>query len=219
MKLSEKLYENAKEIWEGYLTQDFVSELGKGTLAPDKFRFYMVQDYLYLLEYAKVFALGVAKSNDEEDMKKFAEMVYNVLHGEMNIHKHYMSRLGITPEELKNTKHAFANCSYTSYMLEVAYSQGALEILTAILACAWSYEMIGKHHSKIEGALEHPLYGEWTKGYSSNEYAEDTENIINWLDEMGKNISQKAIDNLIDIFVRCSRYERDFWDMAYKKEM
>lgn len=219
MKLTEILFEHAKPIWDGYLKQDFVAELGRGTLSKDRFRFYMVQDYLYLLQYSKVFALGIVKSRDEESMCRFAEMVHNTLQNEMNIHKHYMKRLGITEEELKTQKMAHANTSYTSYMLEVAYGQGVLEILAAILSCAWSYEMIGENHGKIKGACEHPLFGEWVQGYSSLEYAESTKDIIDWMDALGEGISKEALENLIDIFVRCSRYEHDFWEMAYQKEM
>ena len=86
MKLTDRLFEAVKDIWEGYLEQPFVKELGNGTLDKDKFRFYMVQDYRYLLQYAKVFALGVVKSDAEELMLRFAAMVNDTLDGEMNIH-------------------------------------------------------------------------------------------------------------------------------------
>ena len=72
----------------------FVKELGEGTLREDRFRFYMVQDYRYLLQYAKVFAMGVVKTEDEALMTRFSYMVHDTLDGEMNIHKAYMSRLG-----------------------------------------------------------------------------------------------------------------------------
>ena len=219
MKLTQALYENAKEIWDSYLKHPFVSELGNGTLAVDKFRFYLLQDYLYLLDYAKVFALGVAKSKNEESMRRFAYMVHNILNEEMSIHKHYMERLGITKEEVASAEKSLANTSYTSYMLEVAYSQGELAILTAILSCAWSYDMIGKHHAGIPGAATHPLFGEWVQGYSSEGYAKSTQEMIQWIDELGENISNAEKEELINIFIRCSRYEYAFWEMAYQKEM
>lgn len=219
MKLTERLYENVKEIWAGYLEQPFVKELAEGTLDPAKFRFYMVQDYRYLLQYAKVFALGVAKSDEEDLMRRFACMVHDVLDGEMNVHKIYMSRLGITEEEVARTKSSLTNQSYTSYMLDVAYKGGPLEILMAVLACAWSYQVIGEHHVKVPGALEHPLYGEWVQGYSSDSYKESTQEIIDCVDRLGADISLEQEAALTEIFINCSRYEKDFWDMAYAMEM
>ena len=129
MKLSNVLYESVKEIWQSYLQHPFVKGLGDGTLPEDAFRFYMLQDYLYLLEYSKVFALGVVKSKEEKLMRRFAKMVHNTLDGEMNIHKTYMKRLGISEQEIQNAKQSLANRSYTSYMLEVAYTGDVLEVL------------------------------------------------------------------------------------------
>ncbi|MBR4015878.1 MAG: thiaminase II [Anaerotignum sp.] len=219
MKLTDRLYEAAQEIWQGYLTQPFVKELGEGTLREDRFRFYMIQDYRYLLQYAKVFALGVVKSEEEGLMHRFANMVHETLDGEMKIHKAYMARLGISPEEVAATKTALANQSYTSYMLEEAYKGGVLEILVAVLSCAWSYQMIGEHHKTIPGALEHPLYGEWVQGYSGEEYCRNTEEIIDLVNAYGQNLSPEREAHLIEIFVNCSRYEQYFWDMAYDMSM
>ena len=145
MKLTDRLYEAAKPIWDGYLKQPFVKELGEGTLSMERFRFYMIQDYRYLLQYAKVFALGIVKAEEEELQRLFAGMVHDTLDGEMKVHKAYMARLGITDEEVTNTKTALCNQSYTSYMLRIAYEEGETEILTAILSCALSYEYIAKN--------------------------------------------------------------------------
>ncbi|MBM6829968.1 thiaminase II [Anaerotignum lactatifermentans] len=219
MKLTQRLYESVKEIWQGYLEQPFVKELAEGTLDPAKFRFYMIQDYRYLLQYAKVFALGVAKAEDEELMRRFACMVHDVLDGEMKVHKSYMARLGITEEEVAATKTALDNQSYTSYMLDEAYKGGCLEILMSVLACAWSYQVIGEHHATIPGALEHPLYGEWVQGYCSAEYRASTQEIIDCVDALGADITPEREAALTEIFVNCSRYETKFWDMAYAMEM
>ncbi|MEY8319746.1 thiaminase II [Lachnospiraceae bacterium 46-61] len=219
MKLSKILYESVEEIWKSYLQHPFVKQLGEGILSPDIFRYYMIQDYLYLLEYSKVFALGVVKSKQEKLMRKFASMVHNTLNEEMNIHKIYMERLGISEQEVTTSRQSLANRSYTSYMLEVAYNGDALDVLVAILCCAWSYQVIGEHHSNIPNALQHALYGEWIRGYSSEKYRKDIEELIALTDEWGKDISQNRIEELKTVFIHCSRYEYAFWDMSYKKEM
>ena len=128
-----------------------MKELGEGTLDLEKFRYYMIQDYRYLLQYAKVFALGVVKSRDEALMRRFAKMVNDTLDGEMKIHKAYMARLGITEEEVMNTPSHFINSAYTSYMLDEAFRGGVLEVITAVLSCAWSYQYIAAHLNEIPG--------------------------------------------------------------------
>ncbi|WP_304508731.1 thiaminase II [Anaerotignum sp.] len=219
MSLTDRLYEEVKDIWEGYLNQPFVKELGEGTLREDSFRFYMVQDYRYLLQYAKVFALGILKAEDEVLMRRFACMVHDTLDGEMDVHKIYMKRLGITNQEIATTKTALANQSYTSYMLDVAYKGDVLDVLVAVLSCAWSYQMIGQNLEKIPGALEHPLYGEWVAGYASAEYIRSVDEIMDAVNELGVDISVKKEDYLKEVFLNCCRYEKDFWEMAYHMDM
>lgn len=219
MQLTERLFESVKDIWAGYLEQPFVKELGNGTLDEKKFRFYMVQDYRYLLQYAKVFALGVVKSDDEVMMHRFAAMVNDTLDGEMKIHKAYMSRLGITNEEISSTPSSLVNSAYTSYMLDEAFRGGAMEIIIAVLSCAWSYAYIGEQLNKIPGAAEHPLFGEWVQGYVSEEYRRSTQDIMDVVNELGENISAEEEKKITEIFVKCSRYEKRFWDMAYSMEM
>lgn len=219
MLFTEKLYLGAKETWDQYLEQPFLKELAQGTLKEEAFRFYMVQDYLYLLQYAKIFALGVVKAHDEVLMRRFANMVHDTLDGEMNLHKDYMTRLGITKEEVAHTKTAFANQSYTSYMLDVSQRGDILDVLVAVLSCAWSYEMIGVEISKVEGTLTHPFYGEWVEGYSSEGYHQSVEEIKELVNEMAVGLSPTREDYLTQVYVNCCKYERDFWDMAYALDL
>ena len=52
MILTDYLFNEAKEIWDGYLNHPFIREIGEGILNKDKFRRYLIQDFLYLKEYA-----------------------------------------------------------------------------------------------------------------------------------------------------------------------
>ena len=219
MKLADRLYKTTEQLWNSYLEHPFVSGIADGSLDLDKFRFYMIQDYRYLLEYSKVFALGIVKSPREDVMRSFALMVKETLDGEMEIHKKYKSRLGITAEEVAEAKTALLNQSYTSYMLDVAFKGDALDILVAVLSCAWSYQFIGEHHADVPGALENETFGEWIEGYSCKDYRANTQDIINMVNELGDNISEEKAVYLEEVFMNCSRYEYGFWDMAYNKEM
>ena len=100
LSVSDRLHAAAAPIWEKCLRHPFVTGIGDGTLDVEKFRFFMLQDYLYLFDYAKVFALGVVKARDPRLMRLFARNVDAVLGGEMNIHRAYMKRLGITEEQV-----------------------------------------------------------------------------------------------------------------------
>ena len=215
MKLTDMLYDAVQDIWEQYGTHPFITQLSTGQLPVEKFLFYMIQDYLYLYEYARVFALGVVKAKDHSLMRAFSSMVESTLNGEMKTHESYMHRLGITEDELNTTQISLINSSYTNYMLSVGQNGDVLDILIAILSCAWSYQEIGRQAAKVPGSIDHPLYGEWVACYSGMEYGQVVDETLELVNRYGQNLSPDRVRQLTDIFVRCSRYELWFWDMAY----
>ena len=214
--VSYRLHDAAAPIWEACLKHPFVTGIGDGTLAVEKFRYFMLQDYLYLFDYARVFALGVVKARDPRLMRTFAANVDAILGGEMEIHRTYMARLGITEEQVFAVKPALDNLSYTNYMLSVASTGGPAEIVASILACSWSYAEIGQALAGIPGAAEHPFYGEWIRGYASDSYAATNHSLIELMDALAAGASGEQLARLTDIFVNCSRYELGFWDMAWE---
>lgn len=215
MKLSEILYLCSKDIWDSYYKHPFVKGIGNGKLEIEKFRYYMIQDYLYLLEYAKIFALGVVKAKDEKTMRIFAQLVDSILNSETNIHKDYMKRLGISKEEVAEAKPSLSNISYTNYMLWVSQNEGLLELIVTVLSCSWSYKLIADKLNETPGAAEHEFYGEWIRGYTSPEYDEVNTKVMNLVDKLGEKCPEEEIENLKTIFRNCSEYEYMFWDMAY----
>ena len=216
LSVSARLRQAAAPIWEECLRHPFVTGIGDGTLGVEKFQYFMLQDYLYLFDYARVFALGVVKARDPKLMRTFAENVNAILGGEMNIHRAYMERLGITEDQVFAVKPALNNTSYTHYMLAVAESGGPMEIVAAILACSWSYAEIGQALAKRPGAADHPFYGEWVRGYASENYAATNQALMALMDELAKDATGAQFDRLEEIFVNCSRYELGFWDMAWE---
>lgn len=213
--VSTRLHDAAAPVWEACLRHPFVTGIGDGTLDMEKFRYFMLQDYLYLFDYARVFALGVVKARDPELMRVFAANVDAILGGEMKIHRAYMKRLDITEEQVFSVKPALANLSYTNYMLSVAQTGGPMEIVASILACSWSYAEIGQALAAIPGAAEHPFYGEWIRGYASEEYAATNQALIELMDSLAADAGEDQLAYLTDVFVNCSRYELGFWDMAW----
>lgn len=215
MKLTEILYDSVKDIWDSYNKHPFVQGMENGTLDIEKFKYYMIQDYLYLLDYSKIFALGVVKARDEQTMRIFAGHVNSNLNTEMDIHKKYMERLNINEEEIHSTEKSLTNTSYTNYMLWVSQNGDILDLTVSLLSCSWSYKIIADKINKNEKTKDNEFFGEWINGYISEEYAEANDELIELADRLGKNASEEKINYLKEIFINCSKYEYMFWDMAY----
>lgn len=220
MSTVERLLKATEDIWAGYHTHPFVEGIKNGTLDEEKFRWYMIQDYWYLMEYTKVFAVGVAKSKSVETMKMFAKYIQAILDGEVNVHNGYMADFGITKEELEQTPIAQDNRSYTSYMLSVAYKGGEAEVLTAIFSCAYSYEVIAaKMVAECPSAPDHPRYGRWVRGYITERYVGNNVRLKEMLERLTVDYTEEQLRYLEEIFVACSRYEAAFWDMAWNRRI
>lgn len=215
MKTTQRLLLETKDIWQQYNHHPFVLGIQDGTLDKEKFRYYIVQDYLYLEDYARTFAVGVAKAKSLKTANLFAKYIA-VMNGELDVHSGYLAKLGITQEEINSTPRALDNLSYTSYMLRVAYEEGEAEILAGILSCAYSYEIIAKKIVENNPAsVGDEFYGDWVKGYISDRYAKDNAVLLEELDCLTENYTEKQIQHLVDIFVACSRYELAFWEMSW----
>lgn len=216
MKTTDQLLSSVNDIWATYSKHPFVLSIQDGTLDREKFKYYIIQDYLYLEEYAKVFALGIAKAKSPEVIQLFSKYVTLLTEGEMDIHRGYLGKFAVSRDEIEATPRALDNLSYTSYMLRVAYEEGEAEILTAILSYAYSYEVIARKIAENNpSALEHPFYGDWIKGYANVHYSEANVLLLNMTDKLTQHYTKQQLQHLTDIFVTCSRYELAFWELAW----
>lgn len=114
MTFCNELFAQNQKLWETYLTHPFVKGLGQGNLDVEKFKFYMIQDYLYLKDYIKVFALGLAKSQDDADFRIFSQSIAAILEEMDSVHFPYMRELGIRDEEVAASTPTLWNKSYTT---------------------------------------------------------------------------------------------------------
>lgn len=216
---TERLWNSVLPIWERTHQHPFVTGLGDGSLSVESFKFYMKQDYVYLIDYAKIFALASTKAHDLETSAKFAALQEATLNGEMALHRQYAERFGISKEELEATEPSFVMLAYTSYMLKVAHQGSLADLVAALLPCMWSYWEIGKRLAQIDGALDHEWYGEWVRTYSSDEFGELAEWLIKVMDQLAEGRPEEELARLENHFLTTSRMEYLFWDMAYREEM
>ncbi len=215
MKVSQRLYQKALPIWESYYRHPFVKGISDGTLPVEKFQFYMIQDHKYLMQYAKVFALGVIKAQKESDMRLFSGLITATLDTENAVHQSYLGQLGITREVIDSTPMCLNNESYTNYMISISFKEGLAELATAVLACSWSYKLIGDFMETVPGSLDHPFYRHWIETYTSEAFRSSNQVMIDFVDRLTVGYQEEQLQNLEKILINCSIYEDQFWDMAW----
>ncbi|GIN61866.1 aminopyrimidine aminohydrolase [Robertmurraya siralis] len=215
-KFTERLYENVQPIWEKIHSHQFVQQLGDGTLPREKFAHYMKQDYVYLIDYAKLFAAAVTKARDLETMDKLSKVLHETLHFEMELHRQYAAEFGISREELEATKPTPINLAYTRYMLNAAQNGTLAEVVSCLLPCAWDYWEIGKLLRKQYGErITSNPYAKWIDTYDSETFAEGAKWLIKLMDELTEGLPERELALLEEHFQITSKYEYLFWDMNY----
>lgn len=218
MKLTDELYAAAEPIWAAQVEHPFVKGLGAGTLEEERFRRWVLQDYRYLKEFARIFAWAVAKATRLESMSWYAEVLNLTLNTEMALHRSYAARFGLTPEDLEAEPMWPTTRAYTDFLLRTAADGDMLDLLAALLPCAWGYVYLAGRLAEA-GLPEDQRYRDWIDQYASDAFAQAAEWLKGELDRLAGGVSEDKKNRLTEIFVISSRYEWRFWEMCWAGEV
>jgi thiaminase/transcriptional activator TenA len=205
----------AQPIWDRELKHPFVRGLAEGTLPIDRFRFYLAQDYVFLIEYCRVFALAAAKARELRTIGVFTRLLDETLNTEMQLHRDYCGRLGIAEGDLEATEPTPITHGYTRHLLTVAYSGSIADILAAVLPCQLGYAEIGTALAREGRSGANSTYDEWVRTYSSPEFIAGAEKLGGLLDDLTTGWPAGELAHLETHFLTSSRYEYLFWEMAW----
>jgi TENA/THI-4/PQQC family len=118
MSFFERLKTEASAEWRAYTEHPFIAGLADGTLRQTAFRHYLVQDYLFLIEFARAYALAVYKSPQLTDMREAASGLSAILDVEMNLHVKLCAGWGLSSRDLEQAPPASEMLAYTRYVLD-----------------------------------------------------------------------------------------------------
>ncbi len=222
MGFTEDIEQKALPIRQAILSHPFITGVGDGSLPVEIFKHYVKQDYVYLIDYARVLALASAKSPDLETMGWFAGLLDETLNTEMELHRRYCAEFGVTRQELDATKPAPTTIAYTSFLLRVAYQGTFPELVASLLPCQWGYWEIGTHLAALGEPENAPLYAQWIRMYASPEFAELAQAIRSLANRVAEEPAKDQIAArtiaMEEAYLTSLRFELGFWDMAQNLE-
>lgn len=201
---------------ERVLDHPFLRGLGEGSLDEARFRFFVVQDAVYLRDYARSLALLGARAPDEASLLLFTRHAIEALEVERALHAELFGAFGIDPEAAVATEPAPTCLAYTSYLLRVAHGGSFAEALGAIAPCYWIYGQVGR--ALLAAGSPHPLYQRWIESYADPQYGAVVEEVLGIVDRVWPGLGEEEGERVITHVRQTSRYEWCFWDMAWRKE-
>ncbi|MFB6284324.1 MAG: thiaminase II [Halobacteria archaeon] len=215
MKFSNQLVEEAKGIWDSQMEHPFVVELAEGTLDREKFEVWVRQDYRYLLDYARVFALAGTKARKEETMTQLFGVAYTILDYEMDLHREFADSYGIEVSDLENTVKSPTCEAYTSFLVRTAFQETLPVIAAAVYPCGQGYLDVAEHMAEISEG-DH-VYTPFIEKYTSDEFRHAVRDMTELVDRCAeRNPGEK--DAMREAFLTTARLEERFWTMCYEQE-
>jgi thiaminase/transcriptional activator TenA len=213
MSFAAELREASAPVWEAQVAHPFVSGIGDGTLPEERFRFYVRQDYLFLIDYGRLLALAAARAPRMAWMRRFAALAESVLETEMDLHRAFAARWGITSEQLETETTAPATDAYCDFLLRTASLGDFAELVAALLPCMWSYAEIGARLA--QAPPDHDGYAEWIAAYAS----EDFQRLAEWCRELtdaaADDVAGPGRLRMHNAFRTSSEHELAFWESAW----
>jgi thiaminase (transcriptional activator TenA) len=219
MSFFERLKAAASAEWRAYTDHPFTNAMADGSLPEAAFRHYLVQDYLFLIEFARAYALAVYKSPTLDDMREGAAGLSAILDVEMGLHVKLCAGWGLSPGNLEHAPPASEMLAYTRYVLDAGMRGDLLALKVALAPCVIGYAEIGTRLTGQAGAnaATNP-YRVWIAEYAGATYQEVAAKARAHLDRLAERYATPARETeLIAIFREATRLEGEFWEMGWRK--
>jgi thiaminase/transcriptional activator TenA len=211
-----QLRANAPDVWNRYVDHEFVRKLGDGTLPEDCFRHYLIQDYLFLIQFARAYALAVYKAGDLTAMRHYSQTVSAILDLEMSLHLDFCNSWGLGEKDIVSQPEARATIGYTRYVLEKGHQGDIIDLHVAVMPCMVGYaEIANRLMARSDTRLEGNPYRAWIEMYASDDFQNVAKAEITLLDMLATQRGAAGrMDDLTRTFSMASRLEADFWQMG-----
>lgn len=211
--------EGAADAWHDYTYHAFVEGLGDGSLPRTAFLHYLIQDYLFLVHFARAWSLGVVKSETLDEMKVCAGTVDALVNHEMSLHVKTCAAEGIDESALFAAAEAAENLAYTRYVLDAGLQGDFLDLMAALAPCVMGYGEIGL---RLAGSkAQNTPYADWIETYADSEYQAVCRNVGAMIDiavarRIGDLSQAPRAASLQGRFEMATTLEVGFWQMGLK---
>jgi thiaminase/transcriptional activator TenA len=211
------------EDWRAYVEHDFVRQIAEASLPEACFRHYLGQDYIFLMHFARAYALAAFKSDDLDDLRQAAAALDALANAEMSLHVRYCAGWGLGEADMLALPEAPENMAYTRFVLERGLAGDLLDLLVALAPCVVGYGEVGRRLAADPATrLEGSPYRDWIETYAGDDYQGVARAAVEQLDRVAARRIGDAPErsgrwpSLVRDFGMATRLEAGFWDMGLK---
>ena len=209
--LSERLFAAGRPALERQFAHPTVRGIAAGTLEEARFRAWLVQDYLFLLDYVRLFALAAARAPDTDALGRLVGLAHATFHEELSLHRSYAAGFGLDAADLDGAEKTPVCAAYTDFLLRTAAVGDFAETVAALLPCMWGYSELGRAIAAA-GPPAEPRYRRWVETYADPAFAELAGWCARLLDRAAGGLPAGRLRQLEALFSTSMAHELAFWD-------
>lgn len=213
MSFTQLLWQKNTALYEQILNLPFNQELAAGTLAPEAFCHYVIQDAHYLLAYGRALAVAAAKAYDADDVMQFSEAAKIAIVVERSLHNDFMTAFNVSKETFESTPLTLACHHYTSFLTATAWSESYPVVLAALLPCFWIYAEVGR--AIVSQSVPNNPYQAWIDTYAGEEFHIAVRNVIATVDKVAARCDADTLEKMHAAYTMGAKLEWLFWNSAY----
>jgi len=215
MQFSEEAWQRNAALRAAIHQLPFNTELAAGTLPPERFRYYITQDALYLAQYSRVLSLAAAKAPDTATSQNFGHSALGAIAVEHRLHEHYLHEFGVEPAAIAAAEPSPDCLAYTSFLFATAYQQPWEVLVAALLPCFWVYWDVASAITR--SAAPNNRYQAWIDTYADPAFGDSVQRVIDIADRAAAATTPAVRNSMLTAFGRSTQYEWLFWDGAYQQ--
>ncbi|MDX2224838.1 MAG: thiaminase II [Rhodospirillaceae bacterium] len=213
---STRLWAKAEPLRRAIVELPFNRELAAGSLPRETFKFYIMQDSIYLEAYSRALSLASARAPDTDAMLEFATAASVAIQVERALHAGFFAQFGVSSADRAGAGPSPTCLNYTNYLLATAATGSYGELVAAIVPCFWVYWEVGQHIART--AKRPNPYDSWIDTYADASFGAATERVIAICDRVAAGSDPETVARMDAAFLRCVKFEWMFWESAYRRE-
>lgn len=215
MTFMEQILAHNIPIWDQCAATPFVREMQNGELPFEKFKEYMIQDSIYLKNYARIYGKAIFHADTLREIQLYYSMLNFVNDTESEVRLDYLKQFCMTDDDIELITPLPENQNYIDFMFQIAAHGKNEEILMAVLPCMLSYSYIFRKVA-ADPKSKQSRYWDFIRDYADEQYAKSCEEWCGFAEQKCAGASNSGRKYLADIFEKASLLELDFWKMAYR---
>jgi thiaminase (transcriptional activator TenA) len=187
-----------RPLLDDQLAHPTVQGIAGGDLDPRVFRSWIEQDYLFLLDYVRVFC-RLAWQAPDAHVGDLVDLAHATQHEELELHRSLAAEFAA---DLSGATKGPACEAYTRFLLDAATDYGVG--LAALLPCMWGYSTLGG----LLPVPDEPRYRRWVETYADPTFAALADRCAEMLDEAAPDPTAAEA-----AFREGMAHELSFWDV------